>query len=147
MVLYVMKWNVHPDKKEEYLNWTSGAIKRTLGVPGVSEFRAYRPASGSAEVVVTYEFADMAAWAAWNVHEDTQRVFDELHNGAEHQHGAMESVTGCAPPHPARQVERRQRPLAEHAVRDASRRIRTRAAQPAPRDTPLNRFCSASSQL
>jgi len=82
MVLYVMKWNVHPDKKEEYLNWTSGAIKRTLGVPGVSEFRAYRPASGSAEVVVTYEFADMAAWAAWNVHEDIQHVFDELHTMA-----------------------------------------------------------------
>jgi len=29
--------------------------------------------------VVTYEFADMAAWAVWQAHEDVQKVLDELH--------------------------------------------------------------------
>jgi len=28
--------------------------------------------------VVTFEFADMAAWAAWHTHEDAQKVLDEL---------------------------------------------------------------------
>jgi quinol monooxygenase YgiN len=78
MVLYVMKWNIHPDKKEAYNNWTESAIGRTLAVPGVVEFRAYRPASGESQVVVTYEFADLAAWAAFYAHENVQNVTDEL---------------------------------------------------------------------
>ena len=79
MVLYVVKWDIHPDKVDAYLEWTKTAIARTLGVPGVVEFRAYRLAAGAPQVVVTYEFADMAAWAAWWSHEDCQQVFNELH--------------------------------------------------------------------
>jgi quinol monooxygenase YgiN len=79
MVLYVMKWDIHPDKAEAYLKWTGEAIKGTLGVKGVVEFRAYRPASGASQAVVTYEFADMATWAAWQAHENTQKIFTELH--------------------------------------------------------------------
>jgi hypothetical protein len=29
MVLYVMKWNIHPDKVEAYTEWAQGAIRRT----------------------------------------------------------------------------------------------------------------------
>ncbi|MDW7739096.1 MAG: antibiotic biosynthesis monooxygenase family protein [Bacillota bacterium] len=82
MVLYVMKWNIHPDKVDEYLNWTKSSIPRTMSVPGVIEFRAYRPASGSSQVVVTYEFADMSSWAAWQGHEDMQALLSELHTVA-----------------------------------------------------------------
>ncbi len=78
MVLQVMKWNIHPDKVEDYLKWTESAIKRTLAVPGVVEFRAYRPATGASQVVTTYEFADMVTWAAWQSDEDGQKVMDEL---------------------------------------------------------------------
>jgi len=79
MVLYVMRWNIHPDKKEAYMEWTKGAIARTLGAGGVVEFRAYRPATGTSQVVVTYEFANMAAWETWYGHEDVQSVLEELH--------------------------------------------------------------------
>ena len=78
MVLYVMKWNIHPDKKEEYTKWTEGAIRRTLAVPGLVEFRAYRPATGEWQVVVTYEFADLAGWVAFYDHQDVQNVLEEL---------------------------------------------------------------------
>jgi len=27
--------DIHPDKVDAYLKWTAGAIKRTVGVPGV----------------------------------------------------------------------------------------------------------------
>jgi quinol monooxygenase YgiN len=74
-----MKWDIHPDKLEAYLKWTDSAIKRTLAVPGVVEFRAYRSASGASQIVTTYEFADMVAWAAWNGNEDVQKVLMELH--------------------------------------------------------------------
>ncbi len=75
----VMKWDVHPDKVEAYLKWTEGAIKRALGAPGVVEFRAYRFAVGDRQVVITYEFADLAAWAAWRDNADVKKVLDELH--------------------------------------------------------------------
>ena len=79
MVLYLFKWNIHPNKTEAYAGWAKGAIQRTLAAGGVTEFRGYRPASGSAEVVVTYEFADMAAWAAWYGHDAVQQVIAEVH--------------------------------------------------------------------
>jgi len=78
MVLYVMKWDILPDRVEAYTEWTKSAIPRSLAVPGVVEFRAYRPATGASQVVVTYEFADLAAWAAFYAHEDIQRILDEL---------------------------------------------------------------------
>jgi quinol monooxygenase YgiN len=78
MVLYVMKWNIHPDKVEAYTKWTESAMRRTLAAPGVIEFRGYRPATGAHRVVITYEFSDLAAWATWESHEDIQKVRNEL---------------------------------------------------------------------
>jgi len=78
MVLYVMKWNVHPDKLEAYAKWTQSAVQRSLAAPGVVEFRAYRAATGTHRIVITYEFADMAAWATWESNEQIQKVRDEL---------------------------------------------------------------------
>jgi heme-degrading monooxygenase HmoA len=48
-----------------------------FAVPGIVEFRGYRPVTGSYQVAVTYEFADMNAWAAWNSNEDIQKLWDE----------------------------------------------------------------------
>ena len=78
MVLQVMKWDIHPDKVDDYSKWTESAIKRTLAVPGVVEFRAFRPVTGTSQIVTTYEFADMAAWAVWQSNEDLQKVINEL---------------------------------------------------------------------
>ena len=78
MVLYVSKWNIHPDKLEAYNKWTGQAIKRTVGAPGVVEFRGYRPDSGSHQVVVTWEFPDLATWAAWISNDDVQLARTEL---------------------------------------------------------------------
>ncbi len=78
MVLVVMKWDIHPDRVDAYVKWTEGAIKRTVGAPGVIEFRAYRPVTGGSQVVVTYEFADLVSWTAWYTNEDMQKVLDEL---------------------------------------------------------------------
>jgi quinol monooxygenase YgiN len=78
MMLVVMKWNIHPDKVETYTKWAQSAIQRTLAVPGVVEFRAYRPASGAHQVVVTYELSDLAAWADWYGKTETQKVLEEL---------------------------------------------------------------------
>ncbi len=79
MVLYVVKWDIHPDKVEAYTAWLNSAMPRTLAIPGVVEFRGYRGAAGAPQIVATYEFTDMAAWAAWHASEDAQKVWSELH--------------------------------------------------------------------
>jgi antibiotic biosynthesis monooxygenase (ABM) superfamily enzyme len=77
MVLYVIKWDIHPDKMEDYTAWAKSAIPRLLAVPGLVEFRAYRPATGSSQVVTTYEFSDYEAWSAWYSNKEIQQVIDE----------------------------------------------------------------------
>ena len=77
MVIYVMKWDIRPEKAEAYQEWAKPAISRLLAAPGVAEFRAYRAATGCHEAVVTFEFADMQAWASWHHNEDVQKVNNE----------------------------------------------------------------------
>jgi heme-degrading monooxygenase HmoA len=48
-----------------------------LSTGDVVEFRAYRPVSGANEVAVTYEFADMTAFARWYQSEPVQEVVRE----------------------------------------------------------------------
>ena len=77
MVLYVMKWNIHPEKSEVYFNWAEMAIKRTV-TSKVVEFRAYRPITGSSQVAVTYEFNDIKSWSEWQADKEVQKVINEL---------------------------------------------------------------------
>ena len=77
MVLYVGKYDIRPEKASEYAEQAKSAIARMLAIPGIVEFRGYRPATGSYQVALTYEFADMKAWAAWNSNEDIQKLWDE----------------------------------------------------------------------
>jgi quinol monooxygenase YgiN len=78
MVLYVAKYNIHPDKSERYLEWAQNAIPRTMAVAGVTELRGYRVAGGTGQIAATFEFADMAAWAIWHGNEDIQQALTEL---------------------------------------------------------------------
>ena len=77
MVLYVVKWDIHPDKVEDYTAWANTAIPRILAVPGLVEFRGYRPATGSSQIVTTYEFVDFEAWATWYANEELQKMVNE----------------------------------------------------------------------
>src|SRR5882724_6527591 len=78
MVLYVIKYDIHPDKGEAYAQFVQRAIPLLLGAPGVVELRGYRPAAGAPQTVATWEFADMAAWATWHSHADVQKMLVEL---------------------------------------------------------------------
>ncbi|MCL4489103.1 MAG: antibiotic biosynthesis monooxygenase [Chloroflexi bacterium] len=106
MVLHVIKWDVHPDKTEAFQKWSEGAIRRKLAVPGIVEFRAYRGVAGAPQVVVTHEFADMAAWAAWNFSDEVQKIQAELRtftvNVTSELWGPLPSVP--APMRPGKQV-------------------------------------------
>jgi len=77
-ILQVGRWNIITEKEEAYNKWSKERIPVFLGVPGVTEFRAYRRISGASEVLVMIEFVDQAAWAAWRSNEKVQKVIDEL---------------------------------------------------------------------
>jgi quinol monooxygenase YgiN len=78
MVLHVFKWNIQPDKTEAYLKFAQRAVPGTVSVPGVVEFRAYRPVTGASAVALTYEFADLSAWAAWYDDARIKQIVEEL---------------------------------------------------------------------
>jgi heme-degrading monooxygenase HmoA len=78
MVLFVQKWNIRPEKAESYGQWTRSAIERVLSASGVVEVRAYRPVTGAHQVVITYSFADLTAWAAWAATEQAQNLTNEV---------------------------------------------------------------------
>jgi len=77
MVLHVIKWDIHPEKVEDYIAWAKTAVPRILAVPGLVEFRAYRPATGSSQTVTTYEFVDFESWATWYANEEIQKIINE----------------------------------------------------------------------
>ena len=57
---------------------SESAIPRILKIPGLVEFRGYRPVTGSHQIAATYEFTDMDSWAAWVNHPDYQKLMDEV---------------------------------------------------------------------
>jgi antibiotic biosynthesis monooxygenase (ABM) superfamily enzyme len=79
VVLAIMKWDIHPDKIEAYQKWTGSAIKRCLAVPGVIEYRGYRGLAGTPQVMQTFEFADLAAYAVWRSNVEVQKAMDEAY--------------------------------------------------------------------
>jgi len=80
MLLYFLRWDIKPSTANEYEKWAEFAIGQTVRVPGVLEFRAYRPIAGKSQVVVTYEFADFNSWETWFNNKVIQEIFDQLFN-------------------------------------------------------------------
>ena len=79
MVLLILKYDVRPEKADAFAKWaTESAIPNILAVPGLVEFRSYRPVTGSHQIASTYEFTDMAACAAWLAHADYQKIMEEF---------------------------------------------------------------------
>lgn len=78
MVLYVMTWDIRNETRDGYGAWAQQALQQVLGTGDVTEFRAYRPTTGGAEVAVTYEFADMGSFARWNESEAVKTVFETM---------------------------------------------------------------------
>ncbi len=77
-ILHIAKWDIRPEKQEEYDKKAPGWIKTVMSLPGPVEFRAYRPASGSFQVIITTEFPDIPTWSTWYMNGDVQATFDDI---------------------------------------------------------------------
>ncbi|MDE3089771.1 MAG: antibiotic biosynthesis monooxygenase [Chloroflexota bacterium] len=78
MVLLVTKYDIHPDKVDAFRRFAEDMLKRIPTLPGLVEFRAYRGLAGAPRVIETWEFADMAAFAAWWTSEEVQKQVTEF---------------------------------------------------------------------
>ena len=77
MVAYVFRFDIDPATADEYNQWVQGAVPRLLKTPGLKELRVYRPVTGTSQVVVVYEFADLAGFATWWADAEVQKIFTE----------------------------------------------------------------------
>lgn len=78
MVLWVNRYSILADKVAAYTDWAESAMRRLLAGPGVVEFRGYRAIAGSSQVMTTFEFDDLAAWARWRDSEEVRKVHHDL---------------------------------------------------------------------
>ena len=85
MVLYVVRYDILPDKMEKYPKWIENYYRLTLAVRGVEELRAYRSlASSCGHIVATYQFKNLETWAKWRSHKEIIKFFDELRRYVTH---------------------------------------------------------------
>jgi heme-degrading monooxygenase HmoA len=89
MYLFMIRCCVNAATKEKYLEWAKSFIQRTLEIPGVKEFRAYRTVVGGSEVMIMYEFEDMTTFAAWQ-----DQCFDMIHEGYDLCHDVSSELWG-----------------------------------------------------
>ena len=82
MVLYVTKYNFHPDKFEAFEAFYKAALPQMLAIPGLVEVRSYVAVSGSWQIVQTLEFTDMTACANLLSSETYIKMNFDLHSVA-----------------------------------------------------------------
>lgn len=78
LILYTVRFDVHPAVGDEYSLWTGSALARVSQVGGVRELRVFQTAAGSPMVNLTFQFDNSDAWSQWIFHPEVQKVFEEL---------------------------------------------------------------------
>jgi heme-degrading monooxygenase HmoA len=74
MVIYVSKFNLPPDKVDDYMQWAPTAMQSVLSAPGIKEVRVFMTVASDSQIVVTYEFDKPEDWLAWGMSEDVQKM-------------------------------------------------------------------------
>ena len=98
MVVYVLKYDIRSEKSETFVKWaTETAIPRILKIPGLVEFRSFRPITGNHQIASTYFFKDAAAFAAWQAHEDFEKSTNELRSYAANVYGELWNPSPIVP--------------------------------------------------
>jgi heme-degrading monooxygenase HmoA len=73
-VLAVVKGDFRPEMDAAWAEYAKVNVPLLFSIAGLVELRGYRPIAGSSQVVITQEFADLAAYAAWRSHPEVERV-------------------------------------------------------------------------
>lgn len=79
MVIFVMKFDVLPDKQQAYGDWLTkgGTLQTQLSVPGIIDLQGFRPVGGASQVLGIYHFASLEDFSKWFHHDEIQRILRE----------------------------------------------------------------------
>lgn len=97
MVSYIFRFEIDPARADEYGQKVQAIAPRIMKAPHLKEFRAYRPITGTSQVVAMYDFDDLAGFAAWWADEDVQKVFAELRPYQMHRDGELWGASAAFP--------------------------------------------------
>ena len=96
-VLLVIKYDIRGGMAEAYVEFAKANIPAYLSAPGLTELRGYRPITGSSQVAITFEFADLTAFATWRAHPEVERVMVESRQYGENISTELWGPTPVAP--------------------------------------------------
>ena len=96
-VLAVIKGDFRPEMADAWVEYAKVNIPIMLSIAGLVELRGYRTIAGSSQVVITEEFADLAAYAAWRSHPENERIWVESHTYLENISVELWGPTPVAP--------------------------------------------------
>ena|SRR2546423_6272227 len=77
MIKYVIRITLLAGIIDEYNKWAK-TQERTLSMAGKVKMQGYRIAAGKDDVVLTFDFGDMEAWASWYGKPDVQKFITGL---------------------------------------------------------------------
>src|SRR5687768_8149172 len=77
MIKYVIRITLLAGIIDEYNKWAR-THERDLSISGKVQMQGYRIAAGEDDVVLTFEFEDMEAWAAWYEEPAVQKFLTGL---------------------------------------------------------------------
>jgi len=86
MVIYMVRYNVRPEKAAAYATWTEAKVPVALSVPGLVEIKAYSNITGDHQTTALDIFEDLAGFAAWRANEAVVQIFTELREYADNVH-------------------------------------------------------------
>ncbi len=86
MVIYMVPYNVRPEKAAEYAAWAEAQVPVALSTPGLVEIKAYRNITGDHRTTVLDVFEDLAGFATWRANEAVSQIFAELWQYADNVH-------------------------------------------------------------
>ena len=74
MVIFVMKFDVLPDKQQAYVDWLTkgGTLQTQLSVPGIIDLQGFRPIGGASEDITDQRRALL--WAA--IFEQRRQLYE-----------------------------------------------------------------------
>jgi quinol monooxygenase YgiN len=78
MVIWILKYDINPDKLEAFLKWVPTGAQRVCAAPGISEYRAYRSFAAPHQVMSVCEFADLESYTVWRNNSDVNKVDNEI---------------------------------------------------------------------
>ena len=78
MVIYIQKYDVLPQSRAAWGQWTAQSLPQFLQVPGPLDFSMHRQRLSTRQIAAVYSFSGLDTWSAWMQSEPLRQMNAEL---------------------------------------------------------------------